>query len=113
MAIDDARRDVHSFSVDNHRAARRFQSRSDRRDFSAGHEQVGVLQCALCRRSPNRRALNQNGFWLLRRSRASERSRRIGFRKIQRLIERRRFLVRFLRGRRVSGGPFRVPTKIR
>ena len=37
MAIDNARRDVHSFAVDNRRAARRLQSRPHRRNLSAGN----------------------------------------------------------------------------
>src|SRR5438067_9485672 len=112
MAIDDPRRDVHSLAVDDRRSAGSLQAETDRGNFSGGHEQVGVLERALWTRGPDRRALNQQALWLLGRGDAAERAGRIGLREIERLIERRRFLVRFFY-RRECGRALRAPAKIR
>ena len=112
MAIDDPRRDMQPLAVNHRRAAGCFQSRADCGNLAGCHEQVGILQRAWRTGSPDRGALNQHTLRLVRRRRASERARRIRLRKIQRLIERRRFFIRlFRRGKR--RGALRVPAKIR
>src|SRR5205807_2517497 len=108
MTIDNARRDVQTFAVNNRRAGWSFHSVADSGDLSVGHEKVRVLQCALRAGSPNGRALDENRVRLLRRRDASERTSRISLRKIEWLIQRRRFLILFLFwrvGGRALGAP--------
>ena len=112
MAIDNSWRDVHSLAVDNRRAAGSFQARADRGDLPARHQQIRILQRALRTRRPDRRAVNENAFRLFRQRRAAERSGWIGLGKIERLIERRRSLVRLFHGR-ICGRPLRAPANIR
>src|SRR5205823_13277617 len=85
-----------TFAVNNRRAGWSFHSVADSGDLSVGHEKVRVLQCALRARSPNGRALDEHRMRLLWRRDSSERSSRIGLRKLEWLIQRRRFLALFL-----------------